>query len=93
VWGANQEREALPVTSDEKGALPVARRRKLVAAALLATVMGNTETASAPRAHCGAAEIQRLPENVSRWADVSKSMRRLPDDLSGGFPPPSPPAE
>jgi len=28
VRGANQEREALPVTSDEKGALPVARRRK-----------------------------------------------------------------
>jgi hypothetical protein len=36
------------------------------------------------RAHqgrnCGAAEIQRFPENVSRWADVSKSVRRLPDD-------------
>jgi hypothetical protein len=48
--GANQEREALPVTSDEKGALPVARRRKLVAAALLASAMDNTETASAPRA-------------------------------------------
>jgi hypothetical protein len=50
VRGANQEREALPVTSDEKGALPVARRRKLVAAALLASAMDNTETASAPRA-------------------------------------------
>jgi hypothetical protein len=28
VRGANKERAALPVTSDEKGALPIARRRK-----------------------------------------------------------------
>jgi hypothetical protein len=28
VWSENEEREALPVTSDEKGALPIARRRK-----------------------------------------------------------------
>ena len=28
VWGANKERAALPVTSDEKGALSVTRRRK-----------------------------------------------------------------
>ena len=27
VWGANKERAALPVTSDEKGALSIARRR------------------------------------------------------------------
>jgi hypothetical protein len=26
VWSENEEREALPVTSDEKGALPIARR-------------------------------------------------------------------
>jgi hypothetical protein len=28
VRGANKERETLPVTSDEKGALPITRRRK-----------------------------------------------------------------
>jgi DDE superfamily endonuclease len=28
VWSPDQERETLPVTSDEKGALSIARRRK-----------------------------------------------------------------
>jgi len=65
----DQEREALPVASDEKGALSIARRRQR--AALLASAMGNTVTASAQGYDCGAVGIRRTAQNGPRWPHMN----------------------
>jgi hypothetical protein len=65
------------------GGFPLAKRRRTAAQA----------GSGGPPGERNGQYRNGFPENVSRWADVSKSGRRLPDDLSRGFPPPSPPAE
>ena len=49
MGGASKTGAALPVTSDEKGALPIATAAHAVAVPLLVSQMANTVTATEPK--------------------------------------------
>jgi hypothetical protein len=82
VW-QHDEGEALPVTSDEKGPLSITRRRKRVAAALLASGMGNTVTANGPRPRLRSIRPAGLPVNGANgirtcWGLMASSRPQSP---------------
>jgi hypothetical protein len=65
----DQERETLPLAGDEKRAAVDYTAAQTVAAALLASVMGNTVADQG--GDCGAAEIQRTPQDAPCWPDMN----------------------
>src|SRR5262249_5646334 len=62
-----------PVTSDEKGTLSIARRRKRWRRLSWQAKWAVPSRRAHQGRDCGAAEIQRIAENAPRWPDMNTS--------------------
>ena len=74
VRSADQERETLPVASDEKRVAVDCTAAQAVVVLLLASVIPSRRADQGR--DCGAAEIQRVVENAPRWPDMKTRKSR-----------------
>ena len=75
VRSSHEERKALPVTSDEKGALSIARRRKRQRRPSWQAQWAIPSRRAHQGRDCGAAEIWRIVENAPGWPDLNRQSR------------------